>query len=73
MKQEKIQFHVQHNLKKLRAEHGITQTQLAIILDVSRARIGAWEECRATPCAEHLLSICHNFNIELKTFLTTLL
>ena len=55
------------NIRYLRKEKGITQEQLANKLGVNRSMIGAYEENRAEPKLQTMLSICHYFNIDINT------
>lgn len=51
------------NLKYLRKKHGLTQQQLADILNVKRPVIGAYEEARAEPKTELLREMAIFFSI----------
>jgi transcriptional regulator with XRE-family HTH domain len=56
---------VNKNLKFLRAQHGMTQKQLAEKLGLKQAAIGAYEEERSTPPLTSLLDITKIFNVNL--------
>lgn len=56
---------LKNNLKKLRAEQGISQQELADMVGVSRNSIGSIEKGQYTPSAKLALTIAIAFN---KTF-----
>ncbi|WP_253904833.1 helix-turn-helix transcriptional regulator [Adlercreutzia sp. ZJ473] len=53
------------NLRHLRAAHGMTQEQLAVLLGVSRQSVTKWESERAYPEMDKLLSLCQIFGCSL--------
>ena len=50
-------------LQKLRARAGLSQDQLAELLDVSRQAVSKWERSEAMPEAEKLVRISHQFGV----------
>lgn len=50
-------------LKELRIEKKMTQKELAIVLKTNNSSICDWECCRAEPCIESILQICHFFDV----------
>lgn len=56
---------VNKNLKFLRAQHGLTQRELAEKLGLKQASVGAYEEERATPPVNCLMEISNIFNVSL--------
>lgn len=51
------------NLKALRSKRGLTQDQLAKELDMSRARIGSYEENRSYPNLHDVVKIARYFDV----------
>ncbi len=47
------------NLKELRASLGYTQQEMADLLNIGRSRYASYEENRAIPTIEMLISICN--------------
>ena len=48
---------ISKNIKKLRAEQGLTQDTLAERINVTRQAISSWETCRTQPDAQMLISL----------------
>ena len=57
------------NLKQLRKERNLTQTELALHLQVSLGAIGNWETGNRTPDAQMLLTIADFFGISIDRLL----
>lgn len=55
------------NLQYLRAQHNMTQEQLAMLVGVSRQAISKWESDKAYPEMDKLLNICEIFDCSLDT------
>lgn len=53
------------NLKTLRKFRSLTQEKFSKEIGIKRCSLGAYEEGRATPDIETLLTICDYFNITL--------
>ena len=53
------------NLKQLRKENGLSQEDLAEILDVSRQAVSKWEQGNGYPEVEKLLLLSNKLNISL--------
>lgn len=51
------------NLKTARKLFGITQSELADVLDVKQSTVAAWEGNRAEPPIESIKKICNTFDI----------
>ena len=51
------------NLLRLRAEHNISQQELAEKLDVSRQSISRWESGKSVPSANQIANICKVFGL----------
>ena len=49
-------------LKELRKERGLTQKQLAEVLETTDDSIFSWEKGRSQPSIETLQKICNSFN-----------
>ncbi|MBP3434334.1 MAG: helix-turn-helix transcriptional regulator [Clostridia bacterium] len=50
-------------LKELRKEGGLTQKQLAEVLETTDDSIFSWEKGRSQPSIETLQKICNYFNV----------
>ena len=58
------------NLKSLRLSHGITQSQLAKMLNVDQRTVSAWENKICEPDYDTLAKICEIFNEDFNNILT---
>lgn len=56
-------FDLGENLKKLRADNGYTQSQVAKKLNVSVTTIGRWESNLKLPTTEHLIDLAVLYNV----------
>ncbi|UJP66058.1 helix-turn-helix domain-containing protein [Mongoliitalea daihaiensis] len=59
------------NIKKIRNVRGLTQAQLADMLDVSRGVISSYEEGRAEPKIETIMKTAEVFNLTIDALLTS--
>ncbi len=57
------------NIKKIRSVRGLTQSQLADIIDVSRAVISSYEEGRAEPKIETIIKTAEVFQVTVDALL----
>lgn len=62
---------IAQNIKYLRKKHGLTQDDLARKIGVGRAKIGSYEEGRATPKLELLQFMAQYFKLSLDEFVNT--
>lgn len=53
------------NIKKIRTVKNLNQQDIATLLDLSRASVGAYEEERAEPKIESLIKLAEHFNLDL--------
>ena len=60
----------QENLRRLRMEKGITQTQLAQKLGVDQRTISAWEKGVCEPSLSIVILLCDIFDETLEEILT---
>ena len=51
------------NIKELRVEKSMTQTQLASMLFISQDTISLWEKGKSLPTAEYLIAISKTFGV----------
>ena len=58
------------NLKQLRKENGLSQEDLAEILDVSRQAVSKWEQGNGYPEVEKLLLLSNKLNITLDNLIS---
>lgn len=61
---------VSHNLRKIRREKELTQTDLAKELGITRAAIGSYEEHRAEVPLHLIINFCRIFQIDIEKFVT---
>ena len=54
-------------IKKLRIENGITQSELAFVCEMDVRQIGRIERGEVSPNVESVLRICKGLNIKLST------
>ena len=54
---------IPERLKELRKERGLTQKQLAEVLETTDDSIFSWEKGRSQPSIETLQKICNYFNV----------
>lgn len=59
------------NLKQIRKEKGLSQEELAELLDVSRQAVSKWEQGKGYPEVEKLLSLSQQLNVSLDGLLST--
>ena len=57
------------NLKKLRAEHHLTQMELAKATGINRSAIGMYEQERQNPPFDKLQILANYFNVDMNTLL----
>ncbi|WP_375578292.1 helix-turn-helix transcriptional regulator [Marivirga tractuosa] len=57
------------NIKKIRSVRGLTQSQLADVIDVSRGVISSYEEGRAEPKIETIIKTAEVFQVTIDTLL----
>ncbi len=57
------------NLKQIRKERGLTQEELAEIMDVSRQAVSKWEMSEGYPEVEKLLLLSNKLNISLDSLM----
>jgi len=60
---------LQDNLKRLRAENGISQEELAIRLNVVRQTVSKWENGLSVPDADMLIRIASVFDVPVSELL----
>ena len=58
------------NLKKIRAEHHLSQEELAELLDVSRQAVSKWEQGQGYPEVEKLLLLSSKLDISLDALMS---
>lgn len=58
-----------HQIKAIRKQHHLTQDELSLRLNVSRAAVSAWEVGRNCPDLSILVTISDTFNISLDKLL----
>ena len=57
---------ISKTLKRLRAEKGITQEQLAEMLFISRQSVSSWENDRTQPDVDMLLKLSEVFSVSIE-------
>ncbi len=56
------------NIKHLRGLKSLTQEQFSIELDISKSRVGSYEEGRSEPPIDTLIELSDFFNISIDAF-----
>lgn len=54
---------MKYTLKMLRVGKGLKQTDLALVFDVNRKTIGAWEKGKSLPAVDMIDAICEFFGV----------
>jgi len=68
--EHKIRATFASNLRKLRLDKSLSQSEFAEVLGVGQKRVGAWEEDRGFPSMELVIRIVDFFGVELRKTLT---
>jgi transcriptional regulator with XRE-family HTH domain len=50
-------------IKELRKENGLTQKQLAKILNISETGFASWEQGLSEPNTDNIINLCQIFNV----------
>lgn len=56
-------YDVRYRLKELRKEKGITQKQLAQLVNKSQTGVASWEQGLSEPCINDLRLLCRIFSV----------
>lgn len=56
-------FNISERLKKLRENKGITQTQLAKLLSLTRSSINGWEMGTSIPSTQYVVELAKIYNV----------
>lgn len=56
-------------IKKLRKEHKLTQSQLALRIGTTRSSVGNWEACLRAPRIDQYCALANVFDVELSELL----
>ena len=56
---------VKERLKELRKENGLTQKQIAKIINKSETGYASWEQGLAEPCINDLIAISEYYNVSI--------
>lgn len=62
MSDSQIKQNISNNIALLRKQNGMTQTDLAIVLDKKKTTIATWEQCSSMPDVEMLYRIATYYN-----------
>jgi transcriptional regulator with XRE-family HTH domain len=57
------------NLLKLRTARGLSQTDVAALVDVRQGAVSSWERGAVRPSVEHLDALARVFNVEVSYLL----
>lgn len=60
-----MELKIGENIKRLRRDKGITQEQLAELLNVSCAAVSKWESCNTYPDITMIFPLAHVFNVSI--------
>jgi len=64
-----MEYRIGKRIKELRLENGLTQKQVAKLLNKSETGFASWEQGLAEPCINDLRLLCVIFNISADEFL----
>lgn len=60
-----------NRIKLFREQRGITQTEFADMLEVSRTTVSSWENGLSSPCADALVEMSKAFHLSVDSILGT--
>lgn len=58
-----MQYEIRYKIKELRKECGLTQKQLAKLINKSETGVASWEQGLSEPCINDLIKLCKIFNV----------
>ena len=54
---------IAEKIKALREQRGLTQSELAKQVGITRAGVNAWEMGISVPCTQYIITLAHIFNV----------
>lgn len=61
---------ISHRIRELRRAHDMTQTKLAILLDIHQTSLSNLESGRNAPTLEMLIKLCNIFKVRMDYFIS---
>ncbi len=58
-----MEYYIGIKIKELRKELGLTQKQLAKLVNKSETGLASWEQGLSEPCVNDIRSLCKIFNV----------
>ena len=58
-----MSYEIRYRIKELRKEKGLTQKQLAKIVNKSETAVASWEQGLSEPCVNDLRLLCNIFEV----------
>lgn len=58
-----MKYEIRYKIKELRKESGITQKQLAKMINKSETAVASWEQGLSEPCVNDLRTLCMIFDV----------
>ncbi len=58
-----MSYEIKHRIKEQRKEKGLTQKQLAKLLNKSETGVASWEQGLSEPCVNDLRLLCKIFDV----------
>ena len=58
-----MKYEIKHRLKELRKEKGLTQKQLAALLNKSETGLASWEQGLSEPNVNDIRALCEIFEV----------
>lgn len=58
-----MKYEIRYKIKELRVEKGITQKQLAKLINKSETGVASWEQGLSEPCINDIRLLCKIFDV----------
>lgn len=58
-----MKYEIRYKIKELRVEKGITQKQLAKLINKSETGVASWEQGLSEPCVNDIRLLCKIFDV----------
>ena len=58
-----MNYEIRHRIKEQRKEKGLTQKQLAALLQKSETGVASWEQGLSEPCVNDIRALCKIFGV----------
>ena len=58
-----MNYEIRHRIKEQRKEKGLTQKQLAALVNKSETGVASWEQGLSEPCVNDIRALCVIFDV----------